>query len=96
MAPPSCSLSPYPDSPCVTTPPIHSESPPRSDSACPCSANLTHWQRYGPTYLLAIATPLVLADQVRHVLQGKALGDKGGGRHGEGDMEGFWKARIIR
>lgn len=30
---------------------------------------LSHWQRYGPTYVLSIATPLVLADQVRHCLQ---------------------------
>ena len=29
----------------------------------------SHWQRYGPTYLLALATPLILADQVRHALQ---------------------------
>ena len=28
------------------------------------SGDLTHWQRYGPTYLLALATPLILADQV--------------------------------
>ena len=29
------------------------------------SGDLTHWQRYGPTYLLAAAIPLILADQVR-------------------------------
>lgn len=30
---------------------------------------LTHYQRYGPSYLLALAIPLMLADQVRHALQ---------------------------
>jgi len=30
---------------------------------------LTHMQRYGPVWLLAAATPLILADQVRHCLQ---------------------------
>lgn len=29
----------------------------------------THWQRFGPSYLLLIATPLVLADMTRHCLQ---------------------------
>ena len=34
-----------------------------------CRGPYTNWRRYGPTYLLAIATPLILADQVRHSLQ---------------------------
>ncbi|GFH20150.1 hypothetical protein HaLaN_17228, partial [Haematococcus lacustris] len=29
----------------------------------------TLWQRQGPTLLLALATPLLLADLVRHCLQ---------------------------
>lgn len=29
----------------------------------------THWQKYGPTYLTVVASLLVCADQVRHVLQ---------------------------
>jgi len=29
----------------------------------------THWQKWGPTYLTLIATLLVLADPLRHVLQ---------------------------
>ncbi len=29
----------------------------------------THWQRYGPAWLLVIATPLVCADMTRHCLQ---------------------------
>lgn len=32
-------------------------------------ATLTTWQRYGPTFLLLAATPLLLADQIRHCLQ---------------------------
>ncbi|GAX80203.1 hypothetical protein CEUSTIGMA_g7641.t1 [Chlamydomonas eustigma] len=34
---------------------------------------LTTWRRYGPTYLLLAATPLVLADQVRHCLQDSGI-----------------------
>jgi hypothetical protein len=30
------------------------------------------WRRQGPTLLLALATPLLLADQLRHTLQGAA------------------------
>lgn len=30
----------------------------------------TVWQRQGPTILIALAIPLILADQLRHVLQG--------------------------
>jgi hypothetical protein len=30
----------------------------------------TLWQRQGPTILIALALPLILADQIRHVLQG--------------------------
>ncbi|KAG2424578.1 hypothetical protein HXX76_014458 [Chlamydomonas incerta] len=29
----------------------------------------SHWHRYGPAYLLVIATPLLLADLTRHSLQ---------------------------
>eukprot|EP01028_Stygiella_incarcerata_P006207 TRINITY_DN2538_c0_g1_i1.p2 TRINITY_DN2538_c0_g1~~TRINITY_DN2538_c0_g1_i1.p2 ORF type:complete len:152 (+),score=29.25 TRINITY_DN2538_c0_g1_i1:356-811(+) len=29
----------------------------------------THWHKYGPLYLCLIATPLILADPTRHVLQ---------------------------
>mmetsp|Transcript_18015 Transcript_18015/g.58828 ORF Transcript_18015/g.58828 Transcript_18015/m.58828 type:complete len:141 (-) Transcript_18015:377-799(-) len=29
----------------------------------------THWQRYGPTYLVCLSVPLVMADLTRHVLQ---------------------------
>jgi len=29
----------------------------------------THWQRHGPTYLVALSVPLVCADLVRHLLQ---------------------------
>lgn len=29
----------------------------------------SHWQRYGPAYLIAASVPLVLADNVRHLLQ---------------------------
>mmetsp|Transcript_30509 Transcript_30509/g.67644 ORF Transcript_30509/g.67644 Transcript_30509/m.67644 type:complete len:152 (+) Transcript_30509:433-888(+) len=38
-----------------------------------CSSTLTHWQRYGPSYLLAIATPLVCADLTRHCLQDSGI-----------------------
>ncbi len=38
----------------------------------------TLWQRQGPTILLALATPLLLADLTRHCLQGEA----GAGRRG--------------
>lgn len=30
----------------------------------------THWQTYGPLYLVCISVPLVMADLTRHVLQG--------------------------
>ena len=33
----------------------------------------THWQRYGPLYLVGIAVPLVMADLTRHVLQGESV-----------------------
>lgn len=33
----------------------------------------THWQKYGPTYLTAFASLLILADQVRHVLQDQGV-----------------------
>eukprot|EP00798_Chlamydomonas_sp_ICE-L_P006957 gene6957-2228_t len=33
----------------------------------------THWKQYGAVYLFAIATPLLLADQMRHVLQDAGL-----------------------
>uniref|UniRef100_A0A7S0RWP3 Uncharacterized protein n=1 Tax=Chlamydomonas leiostraca TaxID=1034604 RepID=A0A7S0RWP3_9CHLO len=29
----------------------------------------THWQRHGPVWLLAVATPLLCADLMRHCLQ---------------------------
>lgn len=29
----------------------------------------THWQRFGPAYLLLVATPLACADMTRHCLQ---------------------------
>lgn len=32
----------------------------------------THWHRFGPVYLLALATPLLLADMTRHCLQVRA------------------------
>ena len=38
-------------------------------SAHSCSG--THWQRYGPLYLMLLAVPLVMADLTRHVLQGE-------------------------
>jgi len=28
----------------------------------------THWQKYGPTYLMCISTVLVMADPIRHLL----------------------------
>eukprot|EP00983_Pelagomonas_calceolata_P031046 975090-Pelagomonas_calceolata.AAC.2 len=31
------------------------------------------WERQGPTILMSIATPLVLADQLRHVLQDSGI-----------------------
>lgn len=33
----------------------------------------THWQRYGPAWLLVIATPLVCADMTRHCLQDSGI-----------------------
>ena len=30
----------------------------------------THWHVYGPTYLVSLSIPLVMADLLRHVLQG--------------------------
>jgi len=33
----------------------------------------THWLRYGPTYLVVLASILILADQVRHVAQDLGL-----------------------
>ena len=33
----------------------------------------THWQKYGPLYLVGLAVPLVMADLTRHVLQGGPL-----------------------
>lgn len=29
----------------------------------------SHWKQYGAVYMMSIATPLLLADQMRHVLQ---------------------------
>ena len=30
----------------------------------------THWQKYGPLYLISLAIPFIMADLTRHVLQG--------------------------
>lgn len=32
-----------------------------------------HWHRFGPAYLIAISVPLVIADEVRHLLQDAGL-----------------------
>lgn len=33
----------------------------------------SHWQRYGPLYLVLLAIPLVMADLTRHVLQDSGI-----------------------
>lgn len=33
----------------------------------------THWQRFGPLYLVAASVPLVMADLTRHVLQDSGI-----------------------
>mmetsp|Transcript_32028 Transcript_32028/g.65974 ORF Transcript_32028/g.65974 Transcript_32028/m.65974 type:complete len:221 (-) Transcript_32028:626-1288(-) len=57
---------------------------------------LTHWQRYGPVWLLAAATPLILADQVRHCLQDSGIWPEPGSSMFRDDcdkttgLSGFW------
>lgn len=34
----------------------------------------SHWQKYGPLYLVSVAVPLIMADLTRHVLQGQYSG----------------------
>ncbi|KAG1654848.1 hypothetical protein FOA52_007599 [Chlamydomonas sp. UWO 241] len=51
---------------------------------------LSHWQRYGPTWLLVAATPLILADQVRHSLQDSGIWPEPGSSMYRDDCDPTW------
>ena len=50
----------------------------------------TNWQRFGPTYLLALATSLILADQVRHVLQDSEIWSPPASNMYQDDCDATW------
>eukprot|EP00127_Corallochytrium_limacisporum_P004047 Clim_evm96s156 gene=Clim_evmTU96s156 len=55
----------------------------------------THWQRWGPAYLVCMAVPLVMADLIRHVLLDAGMWTKGAGMYRPGCSGSNFKCLSV-